>query len=115
MEVYTLGVWRVREGNESEFVEAWRRLGEYFRGLPAPPGPGTLIQSLDDPRLFYSFGPWRSLDDIKKMRADPDTPGALARLAALCDQATPGTFRVVARVEGPRDADYTGEAHPSSG
>ncbi|MDP9342000.1 MAG: antibiotic biosynthesis monooxygenase [Actinomycetota bacterium] len=115
MEVYTLGVWRVREGKESEFVEAWRRLGGYFRNLPNPPGPGTLVQSVDDPRLFYSFGPWRSLDDIAMMRSAPDTPGALARLAALCDEAKPGTFRVVARVEGGLEAGYTGEAHPSSG
>jgi hypothetical protein len=115
MDFYTLGVWRVREGKESEFVEAWRRLGDYFSNLPNPPGPGTLVQSVDDPRQFYSFGPWGSFDDIVEMRADPDTPGALARLAALCEEAKPGTFRVVARVEGRSQADYTGGAHPSSG
>jgi hypothetical protein len=100
MDVFTLGVWRVREGRESEFVEAWKLLGETFRRLPHPPGPGTLVQSLDDPRLFYSFGPWRKLEDVTEMRAHPDTPAALGRLAALCDESKPGTFRVVARVEG---------------
>lgn len=56
-EVYTLGVWRVKDGREGEFVEAWKGLGRIFRGLPHPPGEGTLLQSLDEPQQFYSFGP----------------------------------------------------------
>ncbi len=100
MEVYTLGLWRVTEGREQEFVEAWHALGKHFKSLPHPPGPGTLIQSIEDPRQFYSFGPWRSLEDVQEMRTHPDTPGALAQLSALCEEARPGTFRVVGRVEG---------------
>ena len=38
MEVYTLGVWRVMAGKESEFVEAWKALGDRFRSLHHPPG-----------------------------------------------------------------------------
>ena len=97
-EVYTLGRWLVRSGREQEFIEVWRGLGAYFMSLPHPPGPGpgTLVQSMDDPRLFYSFGPWRSLDDIAAMRADSRTPAAIGRLMALCDEAAPGSYRVAA-------------------
>jgi hypothetical protein len=105
MDIYTIGVWRVREGKESEFVEAWKLLGEHFRNLAHPPGPGTLVQSVEDPQQLYSFGPWRSLDDILEMRAHPGTPEALAELAELCEVAKPGVFRVVARVEGRMETD----------
>ena len=95
-EVYTLGVWRVKDGRQGEFVEAWKGLGRFFRGLPHPPGEGTLLQSLDEPQQFYSFGPWRTLDDIQEMRGHPDAPGEIGKLMDLCDEGRPGRFRVVA-------------------
>ncbi len=95
-EVYTLGVWRVKDGKQSEFIEAWKALGDYFRGLENPPGEGTLVQSIDEPHLFYSFGPWRSLDDIEAMRSRPETPQEIGKLMDLCEEGRPGTFRVVA-------------------
>jgi hypothetical protein len=51
---------------------------------------------VEDPRVFYSFGAWQSLEDIQKMRSDPRTPQMIGKLAALCEEAKPGTFRVVA-------------------
>jgi heme-degrading monooxygenase HmoA len=95
-EVYTLGAWCVKEGKEREFVEAWKELGRHFGRLPRPPGEGTLLQSVDEPQRFYSFGPWRALDDIEAMRSHPDTPAAISRLLSLCEEGRPGTFRVVA-------------------
>ncbi|MEX2446809.1 MAG: hypothetical protein WD734_05650 [Dehalococcoidia bacterium] len=96
-EMYTLGRWLVRAGREQEFIEAWLALGVHFRSLPRPPGEGTLVQSDQDPRLFYSFGPWDSADDIAAMRADPGTMPAVGRLTALCEESAPGAFRLVAR------------------
>jgi hypothetical protein len=93
---YTLALWRIKEGREEVFVRAWKGLSDYFLDLPNPPGPGTLIRSVEDPQLFYSFGPWRSLEDIQKMRSDPRTPEMISKLAALCEEAKPGTFQVVA-------------------
>lgn len=95
-EIYTLGAWRVKDGKQSEFVEAWKALGRYFRGLPHPPGKGTLLQCVDEPEQFYSFGPWRTLDDIQEMRSRPETPKEIGRLMDLCEEGRPGTFRVVA-------------------
>lgn len=95
-EVYTLGVWRVREGRQDEFIAAWQALGRYFNSLPHPPGQGTLIQSLEDPRQFYSFGPWRRLEDIEDMRGRPETATEIGKLMELCDEARPGAFRLVA-------------------
>lgn len=95
-QIYTLGAWRVKEGNESEFVAAWEGVGRYFRSLPHPPGEGTLLQSLDEPQQFYSFGPWSSLDAVQEMRNRPETPDELGKLMELCEEGRPGAFRVVA-------------------
>jgi hypothetical protein len=95
-EIYTLGVWLVKAGRQADFIEAWRGLGGFFMSLPHPPGEGTLVQSLDEPRQFYSFGPWRTLDDVQEMRSHPDARREIGRLMELCDEGRPGTFRVVA-------------------
>jgi heme-degrading monooxygenase HmoA len=98
---YTVGRWLVKEGQEEAFVTAWKELGAYFLSLPHPPsGVGTLVQSTDNPRLFFSFGYWGSLEDIQAMRADPRTPAMIHRLAELCEEAAPGTYRWVAEVGG---------------
>jgi hypothetical protein len=97
-DVYTLGVWRVTDGKQAEFVTAWQGLGRYFNGLPHPPGKGTLLQSVDEPQQLYSFGPWRTLEDIQEMRSQPETSQEIGKLMDLCEEGRPGTFRVVATV-----------------
>lgn len=96
--VYTLGEWRVRPGQESAFIAAWKELGAVFAGLPDPPGTGTLIRSTSDPALFYSFGPWDRMEHVEEMRRSPEAEAALGRLLQLCTEATPGAFRLVAEV-----------------
>ena len=93
----TLGMWRVKPENQEAFVSAWKRLGETFSRLPNPPsGEGTLVQSTADPTVFYSFGPWSSLQDIEAMRSNPQAQAGIAALKALCTEAIPGSYRVVA-------------------
>lgn len=95
---YTLGDWRVRPGNEAEFLRVWKEeLAPAFRAVSSK-ATGTLVQSLDNPLHYYSFGPWDDLETIKAARADPRAAAALARLVSLCDQATPGAYRVVLTV-----------------
>jgi hypothetical protein len=96
-EIYTLGSWRVKQGKQGEFIDAWLGLGRHFRSLSHPPGEGTLLQSVDEPEQFYSFGPWRTLEDIQEMRSRPETPIEIAKLLDLCEEGRPGTFRVVAK------------------
>ena len=101
-DVYTLGVWKVKQGQEAEFIAAWKALGQVFSQLPDPPGTGKLVQSLSEPTLFYSFGPWQRLEDIEAMRNDPQAKAGIQRLVGLCTDATPGTFRVVAEAPSGR-------------
>jgi hypothetical protein len=95
--IYTLGVWRVKPESEADFIAAWKQLGSIFAQLPAPPGgKGTLLQSLAEPGLFYSFGPWPSMEAVQAMREDPAAQAGIGRIRELCLEAVPGSFRVVA-------------------
>ncbi len=96
---YTLAKWRVAPERTDEFEAAWRDLAEAFTRLPQPPIEGTLVRSTTDPQLYYSFGPWRSAADVAAMRADPKAQTALARLRAMCEEATPGSYQVVLHVK----------------
>jgi hypothetical protein len=95
---YTHAEWKVSEGREAEFLTAWQALSAAFASLAAKPLWGTLLASEREPGLFYSFGPWEKLEDIEAMRADPGARLAIDKVIALCDSATPGTFRLVAHV-----------------
>ena len=96
---FTHAEWRVLPGREEEFIAAWQSLADAFATLPAPPRWGTLLRSEQEPSRFVSFGPWASATAVATMRADPGSRAALERVAALCEAATPGTYRQVAHVE----------------
>ena len=93
---YTLARWLVHPGNEETFMAAWQDLGAVFLSLPQPASWGRLLRGADQPNLFCSFGPWPSLDAIQAMHEEPRAREALGRLAALCEEATPGVFLAVA-------------------
>lgn len=96
-EIYTLGFWKVKQGQEERFIEAWKGLGRFFYSLPNPPGPGTLVQSVEDSSTFYSFGPWKSLEDVQAMRSHSRAAEEIGKLRELCEEGVPGAFRVAAR------------------
>jgi hypothetical protein len=98
-EVYTHAEWLVLPGREEEFIAAWKELGDAFAALEHPPIWGTLLRSTSERRLFYSFGPWRSVADVAAMRAHAPTQVSLQRVGALCERATPGGYERVAHVD----------------
>lgn len=96
-QLYTHGEWHVKDGRQDEFIAAWKDLGAVFAALPDPPaGKGVLLQSTSDATLFYSFGPWQTIEHVEAMREDPRAEEGIRRLLELCTAASPGTFRVVA-------------------
>ena len=97
--IYTHAQWRVKPGREAEFIEAWEELANVFLNLPARPLRSTLIQSLIDVSLFYSFGEWRSLTDIVAMRHTPRAREAFQKIMDLCIEATPSTYRRIADIQ----------------
>ena len=95
--IYTVGAWHVKPGQQDAFIAGWKDLDHVFAMLPQPPGgKGILVQSTNDATLFYSWGAWRSLEDIAAMRANVHAQEAIRKLRELCTESTPGAFRVVA-------------------
>lgn len=96
--IYTHALWRVKPEHEDAFIAAWNELAEVFSALPARPLWGALIRSTADPAVFYSFGPWRRLEDALAMRADRVAAQAIARVKEHCSEATPEICELVRHV-----------------
>ena len=96
---FTLAMYRVKSGNEDKFIAAWNELADLFVSLPNPPIWGTLIRSVSDPTLFYSFGPWHSGEDVRAMRTNPQAGQLFAKLSELCTELTPGDYELVTHVD----------------
>ncbi len=92
---YTHALWRVKPGQQAAFKAAWKELADIFAHLPNPPIRGTLLQSLTQEELFYSFGPWHRLADIEAMRADGEVLKAFAKLKTCCTETQPSAYRVI--------------------
>jgi quinol monooxygenase YgiN len=89
---------RVRPGKEEEFLAAWRKLADTFSSLPSPAYWGTLIRSTTQPRLFHSFGPWKSTHDVKAMRGNPEASAAFKSISECCEEMMPGDYEEVIHV-----------------
>ena len=97
-QAFTLAMYRVKAGQEDELIRAWSELSSTFLSLPNPPLWGTLIRHVSDRTLFYSFGPWRSLEHIKAMRESSVAGAALAKVRGCCEDMVPGQYEVVTHV-----------------
>ena len=91
---YTLACWKVKEGNEEQFINSWREMGNAFTSIPRASIKSKLIQSLKDPTLFYSFGPWQSLEDIELMNTDPQAQKIVQKVMDLCDSFETGIYHL---------------------
>jgi hypothetical protein len=101
-EFYTLALWKIKDGNEDEFLYVWENelVSEYLKFNPY--SRATLIQSMENPNLYYSFDPWASLDRMQSARSDIKVRSALSKLVALCVEAKPGTFKKVSTITGKK-------------
>lgn len=91
---YTLACWKVKEGNEEQFINSWKEMGNAFASIPRASIKSKLIQSLKDPTLFYSFGPWESLEDIEETNTDPQAQKIFQKVMDLCDNFETGIYRL---------------------
>jgi heme-degrading monooxygenase HmoA len=70
-DVYTMGTWTVKDGEEKAFVAAWL---EFVRWGSSLSGAGTfrLIRDLSEPARFVSFADWDSLDEVRAWKETPE-------------------------------------------
>jgi heme-degrading monooxygenase HmoA len=96
-QLYTHGRWVVNEGQEAAFQAAWEELAEWTNEniSGAVSGEARLLQDLDDPRVFVSFGPWESLEAIQAWRADAGFQERVGRIRDLLESFEAHTIRTV--------------------
>lgn len=67
---YTHGRWTVAEGREVDFIAAWTEFAQMAteRGATGI----RLLQDVDVPTHFFSFGSWSDAGQITAFRDDPE-------------------------------------------
>jgi heme-degrading monooxygenase HmoA len=95
-QLYTHGRWVVKEGQQEKFQTAWQELAEWTNANVSGTvgGEARLLQDIDDPLLFYSFGPWNSLEAIQAWRANPGFQERVGRLRELLSSFEAHTLRL---------------------
>lgn len=97
---YTSGDWRVKQGNEPEFIERWTEFVTWAKENSSGANEFFLIQQADDPQHFLSFGKWDDQTAVDAWRQSPDFVERLGRCRELCDEFTAHDFEPVAHVGG---------------
>jgi heme-degrading monooxygenase HmoA len=94
-ETYTHTTWRVKPGQEEEFIRRWKEWIDWshLQGL----GPrARLLRDAESPSTFVSFGPWMSPDAVKNWRAAAGYHERVAAMQELLEGFEPRTLDVVA-------------------
>jgi heme-degrading monooxygenase HmoA len=97
-ESYASGNWRVKEGNEEEFISRWVDFLEWTRDNAEGFGGATLIRDQEDPRNFVSFAPWADAAAQDAWRELPEFPQKFGACRELCEEARGATYGRVASV-----------------
>jgi heme-degrading monooxygenase HmoA len=97
-ETYTSGMWLVKEGEEDEFVAAWRDFASWGHTWP---GCGTLrlVRDHYEPNRFMSFGPWESFEAQQAWKDSPEFKERIMRVRQHVEDFTPSVFEHVTAVE----------------
>jgi heme-degrading monooxygenase HmoA len=93
---YFLGVWKVKPGKETEFMDTWKAFAMWTRGHHDWVKDVTLLRDPANPQRFFSFGPWRRLADLEDWKRTPEYIKAINDLKELCDEVQPNTLTCVA-------------------
>jgi heme-degrading monooxygenase HmoA len=93
-EAYTHSTWRVKPGLEDEFVRRWQDLA-HWSALQGLTSRAKLLRDVDEPSRFVSFGPWESMESVRRWRAAPGFHERVARLQEVLDDFEPRTLKLV--------------------
>jgi quinol monooxygenase YgiN len=101
-QIWTLGVWVVKEGQAAAFREAWERFAHWTAQQQPGAGEAYLLQDLQQPQRFISFGPWENPEAVQAWRQRPEFADFVSQARALCDEFQPNSLRQVAHIaRGP--------------
>ena len=94
-EVYSSGIWKVKDGEDDAFISAWT---DFAKWLSTMPGAGTahLTKDIDNAGHYLSFAPWESIDQMHSWKNDPDFPKHMGAVQAHVAEFTPQEMEEVA-------------------
>lgn len=96
-QLYTAATWTVKPGKEAKFIRAWDEFAQWTSRDQPGARQGLLLQDIDNPARFLSFGPWESAERVAEWRAKPEFSAFLAKARELCEDIRPSTLKVVAQ------------------
>ena len=96
--ICTAGIWRVKEGRESDFSRRWEESASSL-SLEFPGVRFRLLRDRDDARRFVSLGEgWRNGEQIEAARSLPSFQDAMASIWRLLEDGDMSTLDLVVEV-----------------
>ena len=95
-EPYTLGIWKVKPGNENSFIAEWRALAVWTEQYVDSGGTGYLLRDDANPRLFISFGSRKNTQVIAEWRSTPEFQAFFTKAKTMCEEVQPHSMNLVA-------------------
>jgi heme-degrading monooxygenase HmoA len=95
--IYTLGIWVVKSGNETAFINEWTSFANWTSKNISGAGKGYLLQDKNNPIRFISFGPWDNEKSIENWRNRNEFEDFVSKVKVLCDDFQPNTLKVVSK------------------
>lgn len=97
-ETYTSGTWKVKPGEEEDFIREWTEFVEWASSMP---GSGTfrLARDLDHAGTYHSFAPWESFEAQQAWKELPAFHDRIMRVRNHCEDFQPITYELVTVVE----------------
>lgn len=97
---YTLGTWTVKQGKEKAFVAEWDSFAKWTAKNQPGAGHGYLLQDVQRPQQFVSFGPWDNPEAIADWREKPEFKSFVEKVKQLCDDFQPRSLKLASTSEG---------------
>jgi heme-degrading monooxygenase HmoA len=98
-DTYASGDWRVRAGEEDEFVSRWNAFLEWTRDSADGFQGATLIRQNDDGSHFISFSEWADDAARDAWNSSPEFPQKLGACRELCDEFVSKPFTRAASIK----------------
>lgn len=95
-QLFTSGSWLVKEGKQGDFIREWEAFANWSVQNKLGSGAPYLLQNINNPRYFISFGPWPDLATIEKWRRTKEFQTFVRKVKDLCEKLDPSTLKVVA-------------------
>jgi quinol monooxygenase YgiN len=97
-QLYTFGIWTVHPGKEPEFKRLWDAFARWSSQHQPGAGDARLVQDLEIPNRFISYGPWASTENILAWRATPEFKEFAAQAQEICADFQPGRYKLVSYI-----------------